>query len=119
MSTILLVQSDADAREVSREWLRQAGYFVLACASGEEALSLANVYRRKIHAVVTDLVLLHMNGIRVVKKLRENRPELRALILSDGRTPADIEGQEMSFLQSPVEHPVLVEIVRNLIGSTA
>lgn len=119
MATILLVQADADAREVSTEWLRQAGYFVLACASGEEALSLANVYRREIDAVVTDLVLLRMDGVRVVTELREKRPGLRALILSGDQIPADFGAQEFIFLETPVEHRRMVQLVHNMIGGTA
>ena len=60
-----------------------------------------------------------MNGILLVTELREKRPGLRALILSGGEIPADFGGQELTFLEKPIEHPVMVQVVRNLIGARA
>lgn len=118
MPTILLVQGDEDNRELSAEWFRQSGYFVLDCASGEEALSLATAYRREIDAVVTDLVLLHMNGLRLIQELREVRPNLRALLLSGASIPAAFGAQEVTFLQTPCEHPTMVSLVRSLLATS-
>jgi DNA-binding response OmpR family regulator len=115
MPTVLLVQSDPEVREVSAEWLRQAGFFVLECATGEEAVSLARVYVRRIDAVICDLLLLRMNGLRLVTELRKKDLQMRAIILSGGDRPADCVEQNVTLLQQPIDYEILVKLVRQLV----
>ena len=81
-ATVLVVDDDDDVRAVARDVLREHGYRVLEARTGEEATQLAAAYASTIHVIVSDVILPGMNGPDLVNRLRQSRPELRALFIS-------------------------------------
>lgn len=67
-------------REMIAEHLRERGFAVDAVGRGEEALAAAAVAR--FDALVLDLGLPDMDGLRVLASLRRSAPHLPALILT-------------------------------------
>jgi two-component system KDP operon response regulator KdpE len=66
---ILVCDDDPQILRALKVVLREAGYEVLASATGEEALDSASV--RTPHAAIIDLMLPDMDGIEVCRRLRE------------------------------------------------
>ena len=79
---ILLVEDDDALRDLLGEILKQGGYDVLVCASGEEALRTAEAHEGGIDLVLTDVVMPRMSGRVVAETLRRRRPEMRVLYTS-------------------------------------
>jgi two-component system, OmpR family, KDP operon response regulator KdpE len=66
---ILVCDDDPQIRRALRLVLCEAGYEVLACASGEEALDRAALAGP--HAAIVDLMLPDLHGIEVCRQLRQ------------------------------------------------
>lgn len=117
---ILVVDDDAPVRDLLVRVLKDAGHLVVGADSGQEALQLAG-QQAELDLLVTDLVMRGMNGIELVEKLREQRPDLPVLITSS-YTPEQLGHGEMSlerveFLEKPFAPGEIVERVAGLLSS--
>jgi DNA-binding response OmpR family regulator len=77
---LLLVEDHHAMREMIAEHLRERGYAVDAVGRGDEALAAAAAVR--FDALVLDLGLPDMDGLRVLAALRRPAPDLPAIILT-------------------------------------
>jgi len=78
----ILVAEDEDAvRNFVRRVLAGAGYQVMAAASGEEAVHVADSMGR-LDLLVTDVVMPGMNGVQLAAHLTKTRPDLPILYAS-------------------------------------
>ncbi len=80
--TILLVEDEADVRELAREILEIAGYTVLEAARGDEALRLCRESARPINLLLTDVVMPQMSGPELARKLLALRPGTKVVYMS-------------------------------------
>ena len=69
MATILVVDDDANIRELLRLYVEREGHRTLFAASGEAALELA--MRTKPDIVLLDVMLPGMDGLEVCRRLRD------------------------------------------------
>ncbi len=65
---ILIVEDEAQIREVVGKYMEQAGYDVLLCENGIEALALFS--KHNPHLVVLDVMMPGISGFEVLKQLR-------------------------------------------------
>ena len=80
--TILLVEDEDVVRDLTRRVLERQGYTVLACADGEEAIALAKRDDRRIHLLLTDVVMPGLRGYEVARLVAASRPEIKILYMS-------------------------------------
>jgi DNA-binding NtrC family response regulator len=77
---ILIIDDDTSLRRVLEYNLQEAGYLVSAAASGEEGLSL---FAEEIPAlVITDMKMPGMDGMQVLKSIKERSPETLVIIIT-------------------------------------
>lgn len=76
MKHILVIEDDPDIRELLNYNLSREGFEVTTCSDGQEGLEKA--LNRKLDLIVLDLMLPHLNGIELCKKIREV-PEKRSI----------------------------------------
>jgi len=70
MSKTILIVDDSDSlREVVGIALKNAGYEVIEGADGQEGLNQLD--GKKIHLIISDVNMPNMNGIEMVKKIKE------------------------------------------------
>jgi signal transduction histidine kinase/CHASE3 domain sensor protein len=82
-ATLLIVEDDADVREVAAAMLRELGYRVLTAADGPEALRVFGENDAAVDLALIDVVLpAGMKGNQLAQRLREVRPGLRVLFMS-------------------------------------
>lgn len=80
---ILIVDDDLTQLETLRRGLRSKGYSVLEASSGKEALNLFEQNKTdKIHLVLADYVMPEMNGIELLKKIREKSNSIPVIIMT-------------------------------------
>jgi PAS domain S-box-containing protein len=118
--TLLLVEDEAQVRELEVTMLRQLGYHVLAAANGEEALEASRTFSGEISLLVTDVVMPNMSGRQVAEALLTCRPGLRVLFLS-GYTENTISHHgvldaSVDFLTKPFTREVLARRVREILS---
>lgn len=103
--TILLVDDEASVRTVARRSLERAGFAVVACGDGLEALETFRADPRRWHAVVLDLTMPGMGGQDLLLAMRELRDDVPALLCSgyasEELSPRVVALPQMAFLQKP------------------
>jgi two-component system response regulator HydG len=80
---ILLVDDEQGARQALAEALRQVGLEVLSASDAFEALKLADEQAPDL--TITDLMMPGMNGIDLLRALRQRDPEAQVLLMSGFR----------------------------------
>jgi PAS domain S-box-containing protein len=80
--TVLLVEDQAEVRELAREALTELGYRVLVAAGPEEALRIEQAFPETIELLLTDVVMPRASGRQLAEELRARRAGLRVLYMS-------------------------------------
>jgi PAS domain S-box-containing protein len=117
--TILLVEDSKLLARVTRDFLVSAGYRVLLAAEAAEALHIAKEYPGRIHMLLTDVVMPHMNGRELSEDLLKKRPEVKVLYMS-GHTAGVISqnallDEDVAFIEKPFTHEGLARKIRQLL----
>ena len=107
--SILVVDDDADTRELIVDILIRRGFSAFDAPGGAEALEL--VRQREIDVVVTDFQLGGMSGIEVCRQLSELRPDVPVIVLT-GHGNMDlaisaIRAGAYDFITKPITEEVL------------
>lgn len=117
MLRILYVEDEADIRQVAIFALEE-DYILESCASGQEALDRAVVFRPDL--VLLDVMMPGMDGPTTLQKLREI-PELRevpVIFLTAKVQPREIEGLKamgaVDVIAKPFDPMGLVEQIREI-----
>jgi two-component system cell cycle sensor histidine kinase/response regulator CckA len=80
--TILLVEDEMALREITASILQSAGYRVIDADTPAKAIQLADTHPEPIHLLLTDVIMPHMNGVELSKRLKAFRPELKVIFAS-------------------------------------
>lgn len=80
--TILLVEDEEQTRDAVHRNLVRVGYSVLVARNGVEALAISKSHPDAIHLVLTDSLMPEMGGAELVKRLKEERPDVGVLMMS-------------------------------------
>ncbi len=78
--TILIIDDDTSLRRVLEYNLQEAGYSVAAAASGEEGLRLFDENAQSL--VISDIKMPGMDGIQVLKAIKERSPEALVIMIT-------------------------------------
>jgi two-component system cell cycle sensor histidine kinase/response regulator CckA len=114
--TVLLAEDEATVRRAVSRILADRGYTVVAAASGDEALRIAETRDGPIHLLLTDMIMPGMSGVDLARRLRKQWPSIRVLCVS-GYTGESLEGRSAlglgaSLLQKPFTIESLTRAVR-------
>jgi CheY-like chemotaxis protein len=118
---VLLVDDQDGVRDVLAMNLEDAGYGVLAAASGAEALALLTA-GETINAVVTDLTMPGMDGLALIRAVRDQHPCMPAVLVTgytgEGVSVAVGEslGGTFALLRKPVQGVQLTDCLSMLLA---
>lgn len=116
---LLLVEDDAQVRDLGLRILRKAGYRVDPADNGEAALRLAGA-GPPYDLLVTDVVMPGMDGARLAVELRELQPQCRVLFVSgytdDRLSYLGIHSDRCDFLAKPYSQASLCGRVASILG---
>ena len=111
--TILVVDDEAIARTFMERALIQAGYQVLLAVDGESALHMLRTTKRRVHLVITDLVMPGMGGHAFAVEVGQLPSPPPVLYISGYEKPQGEMARR--FLQKPFSIPDLIRSVRQLL----
>ncbi len=120
---ILIIEDEADIRQVLCFFLRHSGYDVRDVASGEEAIETIPVYQP--HLLILDLMMQGKSGWEVLQWLHEvyHEPLLPVIILTARVNFSDqmrgFEEGAVEYITKPMQPTKVVERVRLLLSLTA
>ena len=121
MSCILIVDDSSLARRSTRKILEGAGYEVVEAEDGLRALE--RYYLERPSVVVLDVTMKDMDGIEVLKRLREIDLNARVIIVTadvqDSTREMAETGGAHGFVIKPVIGKVLLEAVQSALEKGA
>jgi two-component system, cell cycle sensor histidine kinase and response regulator CckA len=119
--TVLLVEDESAVLRLSKIVLERFGYTVLTAGTPSEAIELFQTHEGRVHLLVTDVVMPEMNGRELAARLREARPELKALFVSgysaSALAPRGVLDEGVHFLQKPFSLEDLATSVRQALDA--
>jgi PAS domain S-box-containing protein len=80
-ATIMVVDDDPDVREVAVSSLESLGYHMLAAENGAAALDLL-ARSGPVDLLIVDMAMPGMNGVELIRRARERRGDLRAMLVT-------------------------------------
>jgi two-component system, NtrC family, sensor kinase len=109
LPTVLIVDDEADIREVLTLSLGDSGYGVRTAADGQEALDACR--QGGIRIVITDIRMPRMDGLRLLEAVKRFDPGIEVIVLTAyGDVEAAIRalrGGASDFISKPVHHEAL------------
>jgi PAS domain S-box-containing protein len=119
--TILLVEDDSAVRELVRAMLEAQGYFVLTLEHPFEVETVFEKHSRRIHLLLTDLILPGVSGREIAKRVSSLRPEVKVLFMSGYTDDSMIHRQgfdpSFAFLPKPFSSTTLAAKVREVLDA--
>ena len=117
--TVLVADDEEAVRNMACEVLQSAGFTVIAASDGPEALARFREGAGAIDAVLLDMMMPGMDGIKVAREIRRSRPATRIIIASGYSQPSFDEQfprpTPALFLQKPYHPAELVRVVRKAL----
>ena len=120
MATILTVDDTASMRQMVSYTLTDAGYEVEQASDGQQALEICQ--KKKFDLVIADINMPVMDGITLVKKLRETNDYKFTPILMLTTESQDDKRQEgkaagaTGWIVKPFNPDQLTNVVKNVLG---
>jgi PAS domain S-box-containing protein len=107
--TILLVDDEADLRQVLDISLSDSGYEVLTAENGAQALNILK--ENDIPVVITDIKMPGIDGIELLRKIKNKNPETEVIMLT-GHGDLDLaikslKHEAIDFITKPINDDAL------------
>ena len=118
MAKILIVDDSAFSRSIVQKAVAAAGHETLEASSGAAA---AETYQaEKPDLILMDLLMPDMDGMDVIRQIRESAPEARFIACtSDKQLSRRQEAEELgacAFIAKPVDADALLEAIAAALG---
>jgi CheY-like chemotaxis protein len=105
---VLLVEDEAELRQLTKAMIEQLGYPVMEAASGQEALLVWHDRNREVDVLIADFVMPDgLTGLELADRLRREKEDL-GIVLTSGYTADKLAGKfkfrfkaDFQFLQKP------------------
>ncbi len=115
---VLIVDDEAAIREVCRTVLEAFGYEVIVGRDGAEGIAQATQFRDRLHLVLTDIQMPHMDGVTFVRALRHVCPGLKVAVMT-GRNEAALAAElkdlgVTAVLEKPYNRQQLMALLRTI-----
>jgi len=119
MPRIMIVDDVASIRQIVTKVFQDVGYQVTEASQGNEALDLAKL--KRVHLVITDVEMPGMNGLELIKKLRELKSYNTTPILILARDASDVNIKKAEtlgasgFIEKPFTPERLLSVVNQVL----
>ena len=118
---ILVVDDDADMRELVQDMLKDRGHQVTTAGNGQEALKLLG---EKDYAVVlSDLRMKGMQGIELLTEIKKTFPDISVILMTAfGSVETAVEAMKhgaSDYLTKPVKKDELIRVVERVLREAA
>ncbi len=111
--TILVLDDDETVLDLLEDWLSELGYRVLRAEILEVAVDQAA--HQPVHLAIADVMMGIDNGVAIVRKLRELRPELPVVFIS-GLTEGVVNTTPNTFfVRKPFTLEGIAAVVRHAL----
>lgn len=120
-SSILIVDDDPDIHQLLATALSDGNYVIENKYDGLDALAL--LHAKSFDLVITDVRMPGLNGLELLRKIHEIRPDTRVIVMTAEGTPATAIGslrdQAFGYLMKPFSLSAAGETVTRALGARA
>ena len=116
---IYIVDDEPLLLDLAEASLAPGGFTVKKFSDPEEALKSFAKARPKPDVLVTDYAMGKMNGVELLEKCREHRPDVKCVLLSGtvgAEVVLDAPTKVDRFVGKPYQPETLLELVRRVLG---
>ncbi len=109
MQNILIVEDDMDIQELLQEFLKEAGYEVMAANDGIEAMEL--FAKNKFDLILLDIMLPKIDGFGVCELVRKQSQVPIIMLTALGGEEEQIRGLDLQvddYITKPFSVPILI-----------
>ncbi|MEL6347133.1 MAG: response regulator [Myxococcota bacterium] len=117
--TVLVIEDDAEVRDITCEGLSLTGFHVIAAVDGEQGVAKLIRHRSKIRCILLDLGMPRMSGVEIFRQLRATAPEVPILLTSGARRSTlypEMREESARFIAKPYRLSDLVKTLRELLS---
>ena len=119
METILIVDDEKNYLVVLSTFLSGEGYETLTASTAQQALEIAET--ADLDLVLTDMKMPTMDGIELLKRIKEKTPDLPVVMMTAYGTVEKAVGAmqlgAFNFIQKPFQNETLKQIVNKAVGT--
>jgi CheY-like chemotaxis protein len=115
--TVLVVEDEAQLRELLRSRLSAQGYTTLVAAHGAEALELATRRGGRIDVLLSDVVMPQLSGPELARRFRERFPAAVVVFMTGYAEEAVARQGSLALAAAVIEKPAGLESVTAVIRS--
>ncbi len=106
---IMVVDDEADVRNVAAAILTRHGYRAITSSDGVEAIGLFTERSAEIGAVISDINMPNLDGPALARVLHRLRPDLRILAMSGLGSRGLSQAPELAGFAATIQKPFTVE----------
>ena len=120
--TVLVIDDDPSFLEAVRLVLREAGYNVLASATGPKGLDMVRYAPKDIRLVLLDYNMPRFNGAETLEFLRKLNPALKVVSMSGLRVtelPENFHTGVDRFVPKPFKNDQLLKTLEEVLASNS
>jgi CheY-like chemotaxis protein len=110
---ILVVDDEDYHRELMQKLLSKLGYEVEAVESAEEAFPFLE--KENYPVVITDLIMLEMDGVEFCRKIRETNSKTFVIALTGHTELYDIDKLKEAGFDNHLTKPFKIEVLKQAI----
>ncbi|WP_222931864.1 response regulator [Sphingomonas sabuli] len=112
---VLLIDDHAEVRGTTAAMLAELGHSSVEAGSGPEALAILEEQGDEFDLIITDYAMPKQSGTEVVRRSREMKPELPAIIITGYADEAEIGARpaEVALLMKPFTLAQLAGVIRS------
>ncbi|MBI5057235.1 MAG: response regulator [Nitrospirae bacterium] len=114
---LIIVEDEETLCESLKRVLTREGYTVDAVNSAEDAFNMLE--EKEYDLIITDIILPGLNGIKLIKRIKEKNPEQTVVVMT---AYASLETAEEAlsagaydYIVKPVMHEEIKQIVKNAL----
>jgi two-component system, cell cycle sensor histidine kinase and response regulator CckA len=120
---ILAVDDEASVLTMLKETLETFGYRVITARDGTEAVATYTAHRNEIRAVLTDMLMPHMDGPSTIRVLKRIDPSVKIIAASGLMDCEKVKGltglDQLAFLVKPYTTEKLLTLMHRVLAEAA
>jgi two-component system cell cycle sensor histidine kinase/response regulator CckA len=115
--TILVVEDDPELRTMLEILFEARGYNMLIAEDGRAGWEMAKAHKGPIDLLLSDIVMPHMTGVELARRISTARSETKVLLVSAYHQSVLMIDKNWTFVPKPYAPNVLIAKVEEMLAA--
>jgi two-component system, response regulator, stage 0 sporulation protein F len=113
MAKLLIVDDEMDIREFAKNFFKKRNIDVYTASGGIEALKI--IEKEKPDLVLLDVHMEEMSGLEVLKKLRQDKNDIKAIMVTGVEDEQMINEANSWGVKGYIHKPLVLEELKDIV----